>query len=94
MESIILFVTMGFTVEAIVETLKRIIKGNRIDFAVVLSLVVGIVVALSFNLDIFAAQGYVSVIPIMGVVLTGILISRGGNFISDLMSKKSTPKEA
>jgi len=93
MESIILFITMGFVVEAIVETLKRIIKAKKIDFAVMLSLVVGILCAITFNLDIFLAQGYVSIIPFMGVVLTGILISRGGNFISDLMSKRAAPKE-
>lgn len=54
---------------------------------------VGVVVALVFNVDLFALVGIHAVIPYGGVILTGILIGRGSNYVNDLVStlKLGTP---
>ena len=45
----------------------------------------GILVALVYNVDIFALFGIKAQLPYVGSILTGVLISRGSNYIFDLM---------
>jgi hypothetical protein len=49
------------------------------------SLVVGVAVAVVFGLDIFAAAGFQTAVPFMGAVLTGVMLSRGANFVHDIL---------
>lgn len=51
------------------------------------AIIVGLVIAFTTNLDILSIVGIESEIPYIGVVLTGILLSRGSNFIHDLLIK-------
>lgn len=87
MELAIQLFVLGLLVEAIVDTLKLIIEDGRVSKVKILSLVVGIGIALTVGIDIFEVIGIVSRVEIIGIVLSGILISRGGNFIHDLMDR-------
>lgn len=52
------------------------------------SMALGIALAFAYSLDLLALVGGVtSSIPYLGVVLTGVLIGRGANFINDLWDK-------
>ena len=87
MNAIVQLVVMAFLVEAIWETLKMTwqegkVKGDRIG-----ALFVGILLALSIKADILVAIGMKSSFKYVGVIVTGILISRGSNFMHDLVSK-------
>jgi hypothetical protein len=57
------------------------------------SIAIGVLAAVAFNLDIFAQMGMVSRIPFFGCVLTGILVSRGSNYIFDLFKSIGLLKE-
>lgn len=48
------------------------------------ALVLGITIALGTGIDLFATVGLPINIPYLGLILTGIIISRGANFIHDL----------
>ncbi len=87
-------VILAFTVEAVWETLKMTYDKNKLSISAIGALVVGIVVALTVNFDILRVLGFEPIIPYVGVVLAGCLISRGGNFVHDLIAKFSTVKEA
>lgn len=50
------------------------------------SLLLGILVAISYKLDIPEQLGLNSKIPFLGSFLTGILISRGSNYLFDLLN--------
>ena len=52
-----------------------------------LSIVLGIVIAVAYKLDLLACFNLKSNIPYIGSVLTGILLSRGSNYIFDLITK-------
>ena len=53
-----------------------------------LSIVLGIVIAVAYKLlDLPACFNLKSNIPYIGSVLTGILLSRGSNYIFDLITK-------
>ena len=49
------------------------------------ALVVSMLIVFGTRLDILALLEIETVIPFLGIILTGILISRGSNFIHDLL---------
>jgi len=50
------------------------------------AVLVGVVIAFSFNADLFASIGLTAVVPVVSKTLTGILISRGAGVVNDLLS--------
>lgn len=77
-------VIIAFLVEAVWETLKMLYDKDKINKSTMGSLIVGLLIATSVGFDILMAMGFESRIPYFGIILTGILISRGGNFVHDL----------
>lgn len=53
------------------------------------SLILGILVAVAYKVDLPSYFNLKSDIPYIGSVLTGILLSRGSNYIFDLLEKLS-----
>ncbi len=77
--------------EAIWEILKKLIPviDDRIwsYLNLVGSLAVSVFVGVATGVDIFHLLGIDLKWPVVGVVLTGIIISRGSNFIHDLVTR-------
>lgn len=88
---------LAVTVEALVEYSKSIADAAKGSWkAAVLQLVAvaaGVALCLAADADVFAVMELGFALPWMGKVLTGILISRGANYVSDLVGKL-TRKEA
>jgi hypothetical protein len=72
--------------EAIWETLKMFWQEGKISKDRIGALVVCIIIVWSTDLDIMTTLGIPVKVKIIGIVLTGILISRGSNFVHDLFS--------
>lgn len=72
-------------VEGLITYVKTFVSEGKVQWQIIVALVLGILVAVGYGLDIFALFGMVSVIPYLGTVLTGILISRGSNYVYDLI---------
>ena len=87
-------VILAFLVEAVWETLKLVYDKNKLSISTIGSLVVGILVSMTVNFDILKVLGFTPVFPFVGVVLAGIMISRGGNFVHSWWAKISPKKEA
>ena len=85
--SIVTIITIALLVEAIWETLKMVWQEGKINIHTIGALIVGIAVSILAKIDIFAMQGITLSIPLIGWILTGILMSRGANFIHDLFNK-------
>ena len=85
--SIVTIITIALLVEAIWETLKMVWKEGKININTIGALAVGILVSILAKIDIFTMQGINLSIPVIGWILTGILLSRGANFIHDLFNK-------
>lgn len=73
------------SVEALWETLKMFWDGEKVDANRIGSAVLGILLCILANVDFFALVGVELSIPIVGVVLSGLLVSRGANFVHDLL---------
>lgn len=76
--------------EAVWETLKMVWQDGKICIDRIGALVVGLLLAIGTQLDLLAMVGIPVIIPYLGIVLTGLLISRGANFIHDLFGAVNT----
>lgn len=72
-------------VEGVITYVKTFFVDGKFQWQMITSIVLGVVVALAYRLDLLALCGLVSAIPFIGQVLTGILLSRGANYIADLI---------
>ncbi|MEG0297863.1 MAG: hypothetical protein RR620_14170 [Clostridium sp.] len=93
MDKLLILVVIALVTEAVWETLKMTWQNGKFSIDRIGALVVGLIVACATNVDILELVGVPVVFPYVGVILTGILISRGSNFVHDLYEKISNPKE-
>ena len=88
---------LALLVEAVIETFKPLWEPEKRTFGFFASLVGGILAAVVINylagLDLFAWLGVPLSPAIAGVLLTGVLISRGSNFVHDLIAMALALKE-
>ena len=92
MAGITLIIALAVVTEALVEYGKSIGKafvGNDIKSAVtqLVAIVVSVLLCFAAGADLFQVVGITFAWPWVGVVLTGILGSRGANYLSDLLTK-------
>ena len=73
------------SVEALWETLKMFWDGEKVDINRIGSAILGILLCVLANVDFFALVGVELSIPIVGIALSGLLVSRGANFVHDLL---------
>lgn len=87
MSELIKLIVLAAIGEAVWETFKMVWQEGKLTFDRVGALFVGLVLALGTGLDLFTLIGIPIIIPYIGMVLTGVLISRGANFVHDLFKK-------
>jgi len=89
------FVIFGAIIsEALVEYANMLVKDKKLDWHVIACMIIGVGVALAFHVDMFELAGVPATVPYVGVVLTGILLSRGGNFIHDILKRLGVKQSA
>lgn len=83
---------MAIVVESVVDIIKDVFVNKTVMWQKIVSIVLGIVVAIGFGVDLFAMFGLTSTIPYLGTVLSGLLMSRGANYINDILAKITSYK--
>ena len=78
---------MSFVVVSIYDIIKSFYKDNKVDINSIVTAVIGIVLAVAASLDAFALLGINFAIPYLGRVLTGLVISKGSNYVYDFITK-------
>lgn len=76
---------MAVLAESIWQTLKMVWQKDKLHPDILGALIVGVILAMATGMDIFQLLGIPVRAPYLGEVFTGILASRGANFIHDLM---------
>ncbi len=71
--------------EGIITYINNFFVIGEPHYQMILSLVFGIFIAVSYKIDILKLVSIESEIPYIGCVLTGILFSRGSNYIHDIL---------
>ena len=79
-------VAIAVVAESIWETVKMIGKDGQFNWDRIGALIVGLLIALGTGADLFQLMEMPFRIPYIGTVLTGLLISRGANFMHDLFT--------
>ena len=74
-------------VEAIWENLKMIWEEGKVSINRCGSLLLAMLICILGNIDIFPVVGITLNVPIIGAGVTGIIVSRGANFVNDLFTK-------
>ena len=89
MESIMLILFIAVIVEALVEVLKGIVTTVNTPHVVwpVASAALGVMLCVLAGCDLFAHLAINLRYVVIGEILTGILVSRGSNFLHDLWVK-------
>lgn len=80
-------VIIAILVEAIWENIKMIWQKGKLLIDVIGALGFGILICILTDANIFPIVGISIKIPIIGEILTGIIVSRGANFVHDLFTK-------
>ena len=74
------------------ESLVEYLFGNWLpqkQFLPWIAAAIGVVLCIGFNLDLFASIGIVSAVPYLGTVVTGLIISRGSDYLHQVYGKLS-----
>lgn len=80
-------IIIAILIEAIWENLKMIWQEGKFNINMLGSLILGIVVCIVTKISIFEVIGFEISINIIGYILTGVIVSRGANFVNDLFSR-------
>ena len=82
-------VTFAVLIEGIITYTNQFLIQENFCWQMALSLALGIIVAIAYKLDLSSYFNLESDIPYVGCILTGILLSRGSNYVFDLIAKIS-----
>ena len=84
---ILTIVILALAAEAIWETAKMVWQDGKVSVDRIGAIAISILIAIAADVDIFVLIGIPLSIPYLGIVLTGLLASRGANFIHDFYEK-------
>ena len=95
MNNITLIASVAILIEGLVEYGKTIMNTfetgeKKAAITQLITIVVGILLAFAFQADMFVPVG-IEVNHTVGMVLTGIVMSRGSNYVSDLLKRITNP---
>ncbi len=89
--TVAVIIAVAILIEGLVEYGKNIAEmfyggDKKTAITQLVTIAVGVAIAFAFNADLFVPLG-LTVNHYIGMVLTGIIMSRGSNYVSDLISK-------
>lgn len=87
-------VIMSVLIEAVITYAKTWVVEKKIKWQQIVAVIFGILISLSYNLDIPALVGFESAVPYVGMIITGILVSRGSNYVYELFNIIKTKSTA
>lgn len=84
--NILRLIILAMIGEAIWETAKMTWQSGKVSYDRVGAIAVGELLAIGSGIDMLVMVGVPLHIPYLGTIFTGLLISRGANFIHDLLT--------
>lgn len=85
MEKFFNLILIAFVIEGIVTYVKTWFVDGNFKWQQLATVAIGILLTVAYNIDLIAVFGVESSIPFLGNVLTGVLASRGSNFLFDFI---------
>lgn len=72
-------------IEGLISYIKLFVVNGKFQWQNIVAIALGILISFTYQIDLFAIVGLKSEIKYVGIILTGILVSRGSNYIFDLI---------
>lgn len=86
-------IVVAILIEAIWENIKMVWQNGKFSIDKIGALVISVLICILAKIDIFPIVNLSVSIPVIGSIFTGIIVSRGANFVHDLFNKISGDKE-
>lgn len=98
MSKFLLILMLAITVEALVQYLKTILqtlqsKEYKTAMTQAVAIAISVLLCFATGADFYSLLGVVFAFPWLGIVLTGIFISRGSNYVADFIKRLQNPVE-
>jgi hypothetical protein len=84
---IVTVIIVALVAEAVWETLKMVWDNGKVNADRIGAIIISVIVAVSAGADIFSLVGLPLNVPYVGMIFTGLIASRGANFVHDIYSK-------
>lgn len=84
MEGLFTLLAVAIFIEGLVSYGNAIYKDHKLDWKIVITLIVALVVCFDIDLNFFNAFGLIEKWPIIGTVGTAITLSRGSNYMFEI----------
>ena len=78
-------ISFAVIIEGIISYANQFFIDGNFSIKMLISIILGITIAISYGLHILSHFNFKSKIPFIGNIVTGILIARGSNYIFDLL---------
>lgn len=85
-------VFVSIIIEGIVSYCKTLVVDKKFQWQILGTMLLGVGCAITFGVDLFAVAGIDAQLPYVGQVLTGVLLSRGSNYVYDLLNQITNAK--
>ncbi|MGX8701199.1 hypothetical protein [Caproiciproducens sp.] len=76
---------LAVIVEGVITYINQFFVKGVLKWEMVFSILLGIFVSVAYGVDMLAMVGLKTSVPLVGSILTGILVSRGSNYVFDLI---------
>ena len=90
MDKFLALIFMAILVEAIISYTQEI---KTIKSPLIWSILLGVLVAVVYGIDLPNLLGIYAKIPFIGEILTGIIMARGSNYLYDLIGRFTNLKD-
>lgn len=90
MNAIVIVLVLAVTIEAVIDVIKGWVpEGAHLPSVLwpIVSAALGVALCIVAGVDILALAGVSLAVPLIGQVLTGVLISKSSNFIYDFWER-------
>lgn len=88
------FMCAAIIIEGLISYAAEIYKNKKIQWQIIAAIAIGCLLAFNLKLDIFSILGIEEINTAIGTVLTGILISRGSNYVFELYDRLTNWKQS
>lgn len=79
-------ISFAVLIEALITYFNEFFVGGNSPWQMIISILLGVTIAVAYNLDLPEYFNLKSKIPYVGMIITGILLSRGSNYVFDLLT--------
>lgn len=86
MNELAAFIAASIVVEALISYANIIVK-KRVKWKMIFAIIIGCILAVDLRLDIFSMLEIDEMNSIIGTLMTGVIISRGSNYVYDLYDR-------